>query len=298
MDSSLPRKPRLHVPGGFYHVVARGNGKQDIFLDDRDRLLWEKMLGIGLQKHNHQIHAYCWMTNHVHIAIRAGEKPLAKFMSTLLSRYAKVFNLKTTRSGHVFERRYRAILVKESDYLMELVRYIHHNPLRAGIVGNVSDYRWSSHHAYMGKSRAPWLNTVVVLSLFGPNRHSARHQYVEFIGEEQPPSVIEQIRVGSTLDHRAFGDDEWLQEVLNVANSKPEFESLKQLIDMVCDQNAVTEDQLASKSRSRTNARLRAQIALVASDLGIATITEIARRFGRSQPVISRAVDRLRESLA
>lgn len=104
MENTVPRKPRLHVPGGFYHVIARGNDRQDIFLDDDDRLRWEQLLREGLDRHGHRIHAYCWMTNHVHVAIQAGKKPLARFMGSLLSRYAKEFNRKTGRSGHVFER--------------------------------------------------------------------------------------------------------------------------------------------------------------------------------------------------
>ncbi len=293
----MPRKPRLHVPGGFYHVIARGNGKQDIFLGDSDRLLWEQLLQKGLQKHKHQVHAYCWMINHVHIVIRAGEKALGRFMGSLLSRYAKVFNRQTGRSGHVFERRHRAILVKEDDYLLELVRYIHHNPQRAGIVSKIGDYRWCSHHAYMGNVRTPWLITDAVFSLFNANLRSARRQYVEFVGEKQPPSIIEKFRGVSSNDHRVLGDDEWRDPVLGDANPKPEFESLDQLIDVVCRRYGVTEAQLATRSRSRANAKIRAEIALNAVDAGVATVTEIARRFGRSQPVISRAVSRLRDKM-
>jgi putative transposase len=293
----LPRLQRLHVPGGYYHVYARGNGKQDIFLDSDDRLRWEQLLRKGLQQHNHQVHAYCWMTNHVHIAIQAGEKPLSRFIGSLLSRYAKEFNRKTGRSGHVFERRHGAILVQDNSYLLELVRYIHQNPQRAGIVNGIGDYRWSSHHAYMGNARTHWLSPDTVLSLFGPNLRLARRQYVEFVGEKQPPSVVEKIRNGSIADNRALGDETWLNEVLRRADAKPEFESLDQLIDEVCDRNGVTEIQLASPSHSHANARLRAEIALVAMDFGLATMTEIARRFRRSLPVVSSAVSRLRSKL-
>ena len=293
----MPRRSRLHVPGGYYHVYARGNGRQDIFLDDDDRLCWERMLHEGLQRHNHLIHAYCWMTNHVHIAIQAGEKPLSRFIGGLLSRYAKEFNRKTGHSGHVFERRHGAILVEEDNYLLELVRYIHQNPQRAGIVGRIGDYRWCSHHAYMGNARTPWLRTDAVYSLFDTNLHSARRRYVEFVGEKQPPSVTGRFQCGSTIDHRALGDETWLNEVLRRADRQPCFKSLDQLIDNVCIRKDVTEAQLASRSRSRAYAQCRAEITLIAIDFGLATMVEIARRFGRSQPVLSRAVTRLRDKL-
>ena len=291
----MPRLRRLHVPGGIYHVYARGNGRQDIFLDEDDRLHWELLLGKGLLRHNHQILAYCWMTNHVHIAIRAGEKPLSRFVGTSMSRYAKDFNSKTGRSGHVFERRHGAKLVIDDSYLLELVRYIHQNPLRAGIAQKVGDYRWCSHHAYIGSAQLPWLTPQIVLSLFGADLSSARRQYVKYVGEQQPLSVVEQIRDGITSDDVSIRDDTWLNEVLRRASERPEFESLEELINEVCRRNGVTEAQLASGSRSQSHARLRAEIALIATDFGIATMTEIARRFGRSLPVVSRAVGKLRD---
>lgn len=235
------------------------------------------------------------MTNHVHIAIQAGEKPLSRFIGSLMSRYAKSFNRKTDRSGHVFERRHGAKLVSDDSYLLELVRYIHQNPLRAGIVNNMGDYKWCSHHAYAGNATIPWLVTESVLYLFGSNISSARRKYVEFVEQEQPMSVVEQIRSDLTNDDMVLGDDTWVNEVLRRANAKPEFESLDHLIDEVCRQNGIREVQLLSRARSRPYAKLRAEIALVATDLNIATMTEVARRFGRSLPVISRAVGQLRK---
>ena len=292
----LPRLPRIHLPGGFYHVYARGNGKQAIFLDHADRLRWEKIVCEGLQRYNHLIHAYCWMTNHVHMLIQAGEKPLAYFVSSLLSRYAKSLNRKTARSGHVFERRHGEKLVKDDGYLLELVRYIHQNPQRAGIVSGVGDYKWCSHQAYVGLSSPEWLTTELVLSQFGRNMGSARQAYCKFIVEKQPESVADEIRGGSSLDPRLLGDNEWLNKVLQRADVKPEFETLDQIVEEFCRRNGITEARLVSSSRSRTHARIRAEIALVATDCDIASMTEVAQRFRRSLPVISRAVARLRIS--
>lgn len=275
-------------------MYARGNDKQNVFIDTKDRLRWERLLHEGLQQYNHQAHAYCWMTNHVHAVIQAGEKPISRFVGSLLSRYAKYFNKKTGRTGHVFERRHGELLVNDDRYLLELVRYIHQNPLNAGMVKQIDDYRWCSHHTYLGTRRTPWLITDKVLSIFGLDRRSAIRQYVDFVYEKQPAEVIEQIERGSAIDQRALGDDAWLREVLRRWEAEPEFENLDQLIGEVCRRNCITETQLASRSRSHLNARLRAEIARVAMDLGLATMTEIARRFGRSPPTLSNAVARLR----
>lgn len=295
MERLLPRLPRFHVPGGYYHVYARGNAKQDIFLTSKDRLRWEHLLSDGLQQYNHLLHAYCWMTNHVHVAIQAGEKPLARFIGSLLSQYAKGFNRKTGRSGHLFERRYGAKLVKDDSYLLELVRYIHQNPLRAGMVSRVSDYKWCSHHVYMGAIRKNWLTTDTVLSLFGRDVHSARRQYLDFIGGKQPSSVVDEFEQSSSLDRSRPGGNAWHHEVLQRSETNPPFESLEQLIGDVCRNHDITEAQLTSSSRCRANARLRAEIALTAMNLGLATVTEVAQRFGRSQPALSRTIGRLRK---
>ena len=295
MERFLPRPPRLHVPGGYYHVYARGNGKQDIFFTSNDRLRWEQLLRDGLQRYNHLLHAYCWMTNHVHVAIQAGEEPLARFIGTLLSRYAKGFNRKTGRSGHLFERRYGAKLVKDDSYLLELVRYIHQNPLRAGIARRVGDYSWCSHHVYSGVKRKSWITTDTVLSLFGRDIRSARRRYVAFIGDKQPLSVVDEIEKNSSLDPGNPAGNAWHHKVLQSA-AATRFESLDELIENVCRKNNVTEAQLTSPSRSRSNARLRAEIASVAMNLRLATVTEVAQRFGRSQPALSRTIGRLRKT--
>ena len=153
----MPRKPRLHVPGGIYHVILRGNGCQTNFYDADDRQRWESYIQSGVQRYQHRVHAYCWMTNHVHLAVQANVNPLSQFMAFVASQYARSTNRKMGRSGHLFERRYRAILVQSDSYLMELVRYIHLNPLRAGMIKDLTDYAWSSHAAYQGAACPDWL---------------------------------------------------------------------------------------------------------------------------------------------
>jgi REP element-mobilizing transposase RayT/DNA-binding transcriptional ArsR family regulator len=294
----MPRRPRLHVPGGLFHIVLRGNGHQDIFFDDEDRRLWEQFLQAGLNRYSHRIHAYCWMTNHVHMAIQAHTIPLARFVGTLASRYAKAINKKLGRSGHLFERRYRPTIVQAESYLKELVRYIHLNPVRAGMVNEPVDYPWSSHIDYLGSTPPPWLTRDWVLAAFGPTEKSARQSYAKFMQETQSDSVMEEFRASPNQDDRVLGDDGFLASMARAERSVPAIETLDQIVLNACRRHCVTEADLASPSLSRLYARIRAEIALEALERGVSSVTEVARRFGRSQPSLSRTMSRLRDRRA
>ncbi len=136
----MARKPRLHIPGGLSHVMLRGNGGQDIFFSDNDRFYFQSLVEEGVKRFEHRIHAYCWMRNHVHLAIQVGEIPLSKIIQNLSFRYTRYINKKKSQIGHLFQGRYKAILIDADSYLLELVRYIHLNPVRAKLVTNPADY--------------------------------------------------------------------------------------------------------------------------------------------------------------
>ncbi|TAK51680.1 MAG: transposase [Gammaproteobacteria bacterium] len=291
---AMPRKPRLHVPGGLYHVILRGNARQDIFFDPDDRQRWETLIGQGVRKYTHRIHAYCWMTNHVHLAVQCHTSPLSRFMSFVASGYARATNKKLNRSGHLFERRYRAILVQRDSYLQELIRYIHRNPLRAGIIRRLEDYPWSSHHAYVTGRAPAWLTTGWALSTFGTELAPARRRYAEFMGSEGDQSICSALRNGAEADQRALGDDQFLASIEARWVPPGRRPSLDQLISEACEGRGVSEAELRSRSRERRCAQIRAEIGLVAVDGGIATGAELARRFNRSQSALSRAIGRLR----
>ena len=151
----MARKPRLHVPGGVYHVMLRGNGWKNIFYTQIDRDHLEELVGEGVIRYGHRIHAYCWMRNHIHLAIQVAEEPLSKIVQNFSFRYARWVNKKKREVGHVFQGRYKSILVDKESYLLQLVRYIHLNPVRAGLIDDVKDYRWCSHGAYLGQFCRP-----------------------------------------------------------------------------------------------------------------------------------------------
>lgn len=155
----MARKSRIHVPGGVYHVLLRGNDGQDIFFTGKDRARFSLLLQEGTERFTYLLHAFCYMTNHVHLVIQVGDVPLSKIIQNLSFRYTKYINKQKNRIGHLFQGRYKAILVDGDTYLLELVRYIHNNPLRAGLVKDPADYPWSSHRLYLGLDVLSYLTT-------------------------------------------------------------------------------------------------------------------------------------------
>jgi putative transposase len=293
----VPRKPRLHVPGGLYHVILRGNGRQAIFFDDDDRRRWESLIEEGLERYGHRLHAYCWMTNHVHMAIQCDNDPLANFMRFVASGYARSTNKKLNRSGHLFERRHRAILVDADRYSMQLIRYIHRNPLRARLVEVLSEYHWSSHPAYQTGKGPGWLTLEWALRMFGSTTGSARRQYRRFMALEDSPCLARGFNAGGTDDGRVFGSDDFAASVGCANTRSGSSRTLTELVTDVCRKHGVDIADLRSPSREHRLARIRAEIGILAVDDGIATNAELARFFDRSQAAISRAAGRLRRRL-
>jgi putative transposase len=293
----MPRKPRLYVPGGFYHVILRGNGRNDIFFEPRDRGLWQFLLQKGLARYDHRVHAYCWMTNHIHMIVQAGSTPISNFMGFVSSTYARSINFKLRRPGHLFERRHKAILIQEDRYLKELVRYIHMNPIRADIANDLDQYPWSSHHFYAGRETSDWLTLDFVLAMFGASNLKAHQNYRKFVNEESQLNLKVWLNNENAQDDRLFGDDDWASRILTQLGerNKRTLKTLDQLINIACEKHNVSEAELASASRIRRFSAIRTEIALAATEARVATLTEVARLFGRAHSGLSRAVNRLRD---
>lgn len=290
----MPRKPRLHVSGGLYHVILRGNGRQAIFFDAEDRSRWESLLAQGLCRYGHRIHAYCWMTNHIHMAVQCAMVPVSDLMRSVASQYARSTNRKMRRSGHLFERRHRLVLVQADPYLQTLVRYIHQNPLRAGMVDDLAAYSWSSHRAYLGERKPAWLTIDWVLSMFGDTELAARQSYCAFMQQSSDDSLSRLLRQGGKSDNRLLGDDGFSRVVSEEADRPVALASIDEIIARICVEYGTTEVELRSKSRVRSNAKIRAEIAREATETGAATLATMARRFDRSESVLSRSLTRLR----
>src|SRR3990172_2456581 len=154
----MPRGPRLDAPGTLHHVMVRGIERRAIFRDDADRADFVGRLAALAERGALQIYAWVLLPNHAHLLVRTGIRPLARTMRSLLTGYAGAFNRRHHRAGHLFQNRYKSVVVEEEAYFLELVRYLHLNPVRAGLVPNLAGlarYRWTGHAVLLGKRPAP-----------------------------------------------------------------------------------------------------------------------------------------------
>jgi len=192
----MSRPLRIEFSGALYHVTSRGNAQSDIYLDDQDRRDYLSVLSDVCHRFNWTVHAYCLMSNHYHLLIETPDANLSQGMRQLNGVYTQSFNRAHSRVGHVFQGRYKAILVEKDNYLLELARYIVLNPVRARMVRAAKDWPWSSYRATSGIVESPdWLSTDGLLLGFAKTRRTAIKRYREFVaaGKNQP-SPWEQLR--------------------------------------------------------------------------------------------------------
>jgi len=207
----MARKPRAEYENAFYHVICRGNNRQKIYLDREDYRVFLKYLKETKKKYFLKIHGYVLMKNHVHQLIETPEGNLSAAMQSLLTRYVRYFNKRHKRTGHLFQGRYKAILCQKENYLLELVRYIHLNPVRANAVTRPEEWEWSGYRAYLGLIKDVIVDTENVLSYFGDTLLTARKSFVKFVSE------------GIGMEHREeyykvsgniiLGDERFVEEV-------------------------------------------------------------------------------------
>ncbi len=196
----MARPLRIEYPGCFYHVTARGNEQKDIFKCRRDREKFLTYLQSSVERYGARIHGYCLMTNHYHLLMETPDGNLSQIMRHINGAYTTYYNVKRKRFGHLFQGRYKAIIVEADEYALELSRYMHLNPVRAAMVTKPQDYEWSSYRCYTGLSGTPdWLSRNLILDHFGaPDQEGKYRRFVEsLIGEtyETPFKAV----VASTL---------------------------------------------------------------------------------------------------
>ncbi len=186
----MTRPPRIEYPEAFYHVMSRGNAGEKIFLIDRDREKFLEYLKNASDRFSLTIHTYCLMNTHYHLLAATPHANISKAMQWLNVSYAVYFNKKHQRYGHLFQGRFKAILLDEEDYFQALSRYIHLNPVRGHLVNTPGDYQWSSYNALIGRGKAPgWLETDYLLTCFHKNREKAQQLFVQFCEAVEAGSV-------------------------------------------------------------------------------------------------------------
>ena len=320
----MPRQGRLNIEGGIYHVIQRGIERCDIFKDNSDREGFIKRLSKSLKETGHKCYGWALMPNHFHLVIRTGAKPLSDLLRKLLTSYALFYNKKYKRSGYLYQGRYKSILCQEDSYLLELVRYVHLNPLRAGIVKDMEgleEYTWSGHSAIMGKTNYPWQSTGEVLDYFGKRKSDAVKKYEKFVAEAKDTPKREDLTGGGLIrsaggwkealdlrrskenwmaDERILGDGDFVSSALKQADEQMERRQklkkdgwdINRLVKRVCELLGVDERNIKRQSRGSKLSQARSLVAYWGNkELGISGV-KLAEYFKITPSSISEAIAR------
>jgi len=282
----MARPLRIEFAGALYHVTARGNAQGDIYLDDMDRREFLTLLQYTVDRYDWYCHAYCLMSNHYHLLVETATPTLSKGMKFLNGSYTQYFNRQHKRVGHVFQGRYKAILVQKDSYLLELARYIALNPVRAQMVRNAGEWRWSSYRATAGAEESDaCLTTDWVLAGFAKTKGVAQQRYRDFVkaGKGQP-SPWQQLKNQIYLGDEDFVDD--MQCKLS-----PE-QSLK---DIPRKQKQAPVKPLSYFSNRYSG---RDESMAQAYRSGHYTLEQVGQHFGVSYATVSRAVKRMEKGEA
>lgn len=320
----MPRHRRIDIPGAIHHVITRGLERREIFKDDADRKEFIERFAKALQETQSSCYGWVLMPNHFHVVVRTGSRPLSDLMRKVLSGYAGYFNARHKRRGYLYQNRYKSILCQEESYLLELVRYIHLNPLRAKIVKDMSGlnrYPWCGHAVIMGNHAAPWQTVGEVLERFGPSRTAALQKYCAFVEEGKGHGKRDDLIGGGVRrsaggwegvtalkqknelwrgDERILGDGDFVDAVIKASEEilqKKEKHrragwDIDRLVDHVSGMLGVSREALLRRSRGTVATQGRALVMYWAyCELG-ATGAEIARYFGITRPSVCVAIER------
>lgn len=274
----MTRPLRLEFPGALYHVTSRGNRGHPIYRHDGDRRLWLEVLAHVCERHHFVIHSFCQMTNHFHLLVETVEGNLSQGMRQLNGLYSQEINRRHDLVGHLFQGRYKAILVQKESYLLEVSRYIVLNPLRARMVSSLDEWRWSSHHYMVRARRVPaWFQRDWLLEHFGTTQAAAVVAYQAFvlagIGQASP--------LAATRHQLLLGDDDFVSRHQHLQGAE-EFEEMVRT-----ERRAVALPLVEYPARypDRDEAMARAYRSTAF------TMSHIARAFGVSTKTVSRAVN-------
>ena len=320
----MPRGPRLDVEGALQHVMARGIERRELFRSDRDREDFLSRVAVLVPDTGAAIYAWSLMPNHFHLLVRSGPAGLSTFMRRLQTGYASAFNRRHRRSGHLFQNRFKSILVEDGPYLLELVRYIHLNPMRAGLVRNLREldgYRWSGHAVLLGKRKAAWQDTEQVLLQFGETRGRAVRAYRDFVSEgvslgwrselaasgrigrtsgDEAVETLEPDRDGRHVGEGILGSGKFVEEICKQVEGRAQRRlgpeevqfALEGALGKVCRKHGVGAEQVRGPGRERAVSWARAELAYEAVRRQGIAAKAVARFLSVSPAAISQMVVR------
>jgi len=320
----MPRKARIDAPGALHHVIIRGIERKAIFKDTRDYRNFLDRLSLVFTETQTPCFAWALMSNHAHFLVRTGLVPLSMVMRRLLTGHAQQFNRRHQRHGHVFQNRYKSILCEQDPYLLELVRYIHLNPIRAGNVDDINKlnvYPYTGHATLMGKVKRPWQDTTYVLALYGKSIRASRRAYLNFVSKgiafgRRPDLVggglIRSIGGWSALsamlsshlrvisDERILGSSDFVESVLKHANEVYEQKTLAKakgidlnaLIDAAANYFEINAEIINGASKQRAACRARSIVCYLAVERLRLVGAQLARQMNLTPSAVSKLISR------
>lgn len=306
----MPRKARITVIGAIHHIMSRGIEGKAIFIDDEDRIFFLNHLESLLRKTGYLLYAWCLMDNHYHLLFRINDYPLGTFMRLLNSRYGQYFRKKSQTRGYLFQDRYKSIVTQDQHYIEEMVRYIHLNPVRAGLCRTVMEldhYRWSGHHVLVGMRSWPIQNTVDVLNRFGKQRKNSIVKYRAFLeaGLSEEPEIYPTIRENNMQSEDihntgcwVIGNKEFILKAVAASDAKRmrlahharEGITLDELAWRISKEWGLTVDELQRRGRNNLLSEARKAFAYICNRHYHFPVIEIARYFGISSPSVSNMI--------
>jgi REP element-mobilizing transposase RayT len=241
----MPRCQREKSKSGYYHIMLRGNERKNIFQDDEDKFRFIETIYEKKQKDRFSLHAFCLMDNHVHLMLSEGVEDVAKVMKRITVSYVYYFNKKHKRVGHLFQDRFRSEIVEDNSYVLALARYIHQNPVKAGMVKSAGEYKWSSYTCYLNESNyfVKIVETETVLGLLSSEKREAKKLFKEYMNEEVQKIFIDLVEDVEVMDEETA--KELFERMLGLGNN-PDDHTKVQL-----------SDDLIKKFRGKTNLSIR-----------------------------------------
>ncbi len=309
----MPRQARIDIPGQVYHVMSRGIERRAIFLDEEDYLDFHQRISVWLNRSGGKCLAWCLMPNHFHFLVLRGTRPLSEMMHHVITGYATNFNLRHRRAGHLFQNRYKAIICDLEEYLLELVPYIHLNPLRARLVKDLAElggYKWCGHSAVVKGVPDGILDRDALLKNFGDNVGTAVERYTTILAKkaatlERPDlaggglmrslsggsSVLRILRAGEKVlsDQRILGESDFVESILRAANETLEKspKSRTELLTEVESLTGIDRQDIFRHTRERGPAQARAVYCFLCREAGYSG-GELAAELRISDSAVSR----------
>ena len=276
----MARPVRIEYPGAVYHIITRGNNRQLIFGDDQDRRKYLEKLAVYCEEKEIHLLSYCLLSNHVHLLLETPKGNLSRMMQPFQTSYTVYFNKRHQRSGHVFEQRYKALVVDKDNYLLAVSRYLHLNPVGAGIVERPGDYRWSSYGAYCKGKETGAVKCQRVLEYFSGPRKRQLAGYREFVEGKLAEGKIEALPV---LKQAFIGDEEFAEQARRKAAKLSDSErvyALNRVVQAVCKVSGMAAEEIRRPGRSQAVKSAREIICYLARRHGDVGLRELTRFLG------------------